>query len=159
MQGDMKQRLKRKILAVALAFPLMVAGCVSSASASISAPPQPPLAAAQALLPGEVLVSKAGDVAGMWKLDTGAGWMQLYFGKGRFRYGFEDELVDSGSFWVQDGKLTLATETAMRSYLVYAKKESGQPAQIRFVLIPESSYSGSDWYVTVDGKTLTPFKQ
>ncbi len=159
MKGDMKEQWKRGVLAVALALPLMATGY--SAGASMVAPAHLSPAAAQAPLPGEVQVTSAVEVAGVWKMDTEAGWMHLYLENGHFRYVFEDELIESGRFWVQDGRLTLATKTDEHSYLVYARKEGGQPVQLRFVFAYQATDSGPevtqgpDWKVDVDGKTLS----
>ncbi len=173
MQGDMKEQWKRRILAVALAVPLMAAVALAlplmapgySTSASMVAPTaQLPPTAAQTPPPAEVLVTTAEEVAGAWKLDTEAGWMRLYFENGHFRYQFE-EATESGSFWFRDGELTMAGKANQHSYLVYAKKEGGQPAQLRFASVYQWSewdpavMRGSGWEVNVDGKTLSRIKR
>jgi hypothetical protein len=161
MQGQLKEQWKKKILAVALVLPLMAAGYGANVFAATTAPTQSPQSAATAWH-SEVLISTAEEVAGTWGTDAGeTSWMRLSFENGHFRYAFENESVIGGTYWVQDGKLTLATKTNTRTYLVFAKQEGGQPVQLRFVLMyqgsdwnPEVVYRGPAWQVNVDGKTL-----
>jgi hypothetical protein len=89
-------------------------------------------------LPGEVPVSTVEDVNGVWKenMQSAASGdpASLTIQNGRFMFSDRSGKFDGGTIVVEDGKLVFDDDYyGDGSYLVFVKRQSGQPVWLRFI--------------------------
>jgi hypothetical protein len=113
-----------------------------------------------ALEPGEAPISAVEEAVGTWMAQTNEGPVRVMFeNNGHYRIQVGGDFADRGSASIAAGRLTFHTEApdsqASGSYIVLVKKQAGQVAQLRFVLISEEDLNrGADF----DQKTYQPVK-
>jgi hypothetical protein len=110
------------------------------------------------LQPGEAPIGTLAEVVGTWIAQTNEGPARVMFeNDGHYRIQIGGDFFDRGTAFIVGGRFTLRTEApdsqASGSYMVYGKKQAGQVAQLRFVLMSEENLGRRAYF---DQKTYQP---
>jgi hypothetical protein len=113
-----------------------------------------------ALQTGETPLGALDEVVGTWITQTSdVPARALFENGGRFQIQIGGDFADRGSVAIGSGRLTFHSEMpndrTSGSYMVYVKKQAGQVAQLRFVLIREENKDRSAYF---DQQTYQPAK-